>query len=76
MSKVTADEAKVTIGCCVKVRGCPGLGIGKIIRVDTTMGGVPYVGHVRVYVDFGPNYPDGRHIESFSNRELHIVKGA
>lgn len=70
-----ATVAEIVVGRRVKARGCPGLGVGKIIRVDTMMGGIPYVGHVRVYVDFGPNYPDGRHVESFSNRELIVVEG-
>jgi len=71
-----ASVADIVVGRRVKARGCPGLGVGKVIRIDTTLGGVPYVGFVRVYVDFGANYPDGRHIESFSSRELILVGGA
>jgi hypothetical protein len=61
------------VGMTVKVRECPGLGVGTIVELD------PEVAEGRVRearVDFGPNFPDGRHVETIDTRDLVALASA
>lgn len=72
------NSNEIAVGQRVKVRGCPGFGVGTVQSVESTLRNVdgtaiPCDGFVMVRVDFGANYPDGRHVESFSSRDLMPV---
>jgi hypothetical protein len=76
-----AAIAEIVVGRRVRARGCPGLGVGVVVSVEGALknvdgSSIPHVGFVVALVDFGPNYPGGRVVESFRNRELDIVADA
>jgi hypothetical protein len=76
-----ASIAEIKVGRRVRARGCPGLGVGTVVVVETALvnedgSTIPHVGFVRALVDFGPDDFDGHAlIEAFSSRELILVEG-
>ena len=73
-----ASISEVRVGRRVKVRGCPGLGVGTVVVVETALvnedgSTIPHVGFVRAMVDFGPDDFGATGLESFSSRELVVL---
>lgn len=73
-----ATIQEIVVGRRVKVRGCPGLGVGTVVYVETNTWNadgtsIPLIGFVRAMVDFGPDDFGPTGLESFSSRELIVV---
>jgi hypothetical protein len=78
-ARVQAEIDRLPIGSRVRVRDCPGLGVG-VVREHITervMGStrnrvtVPLVGHCKMYVEFEGGSPGGE----FDSTELSLLQG-